>query len=297
MTTILIRSQIFRKCQSPKNRKIDALLLSIGGNDVGFANMIANSVLTVSKTGVLRGGRPWAYAIWRYAAGPQTFSQGRAKAQSLEKRYADLSKKLQEYLDVPSDRIILSAYPDVNTNQSAETCPSGNAGMDVHAALNMTQEASKDASNFVKYLHGVMKDQAAKQGWHFADQHLRDGSPNNFAKDNQGKGHGICAAGPAGNIKASLQFPRPVLGQAEPLVWKPFYPENWTPYSERVRWIVTPNDAFLTTNYLDPHQPMYDIVQPLYAATLGGSFHPNALGHAALADSVLVELTPVLSAR
>jgi lysophospholipase L1-like esterase len=60
---------------------------------------------------------------------------------------------------------------------------------------------------------------------------------------------------------------------------------------------VTPNDAFLTTNYHDAYlEQVDDIVQPLYAATLGGSFHPNALGHAALADSVLIELRKVLGA-
>jgi len=33
----------------------------------------------------------------------------------------------------------------------------------------------------------------------------------------------------------------------------------------------------------------------LYAATLSGAFHPNALGHAALADSVRVQLRKVLT--
>jgi lysophospholipase L1-like esterase len=49
----------------------------------------------------------------------------------------------------------------------------------------------------------------------------------------------------------------------------------------------------LATNYLDPNLSD-DPVQPLYAATLSGAFHPNALGHAALADSVLVQLRKVL---
>jgi hypothetical protein len=51
----------------------------------------------------------------------------------------------------------------------------------------------------------------------------------------------------------------------------------------------------LATNYLDRNVAEADPVQPLYAATLSGAFHPNALGHAALADSVVVQLSKVLA--
>lgn len=41
---------------------------------------------------------------------------------------------------------------------------------------------------------------------------------------------------------------------------------------------------------------LYDSAQPPYAATYSGAFHPNALGQAALADSVLIKLREVLGA-
>ncbi len=53
---------------------------------------------------------------------------------------------------------------------------------------------------------------------------------------------------------------------------------------------MTPNDAFLTTNYHDPSLLLSDKAQALYAATLSGAFHIIALGHAAVADSQLVEV-------
>jgi hypothetical protein len=92
-----------------------------------------------------------------------------------------------------------------------------------------------------------------------------------------------------------MKFPRPILPGSPPYQWKPFIPEYYSPYTARNRWIVTPNDAYLATNYLDRNVAEADPVQPLYAATLSGAFHPNALGHAALADSVLVQLRNVLS--
>ena len=41
------------KCAEFLPRKIDALLMSIGGNDVGFAQMISNSAVDVPMTGRL----------------------------------------------------------------------------------------------------------------------------------------------------------------------------------------------------------------------------------------------------
>jgi hypothetical protein len=149
-------------------------------------------------------------------------------------------------------------------------------------------DASDESEAFVDFLHDFMKGQASKQKWHFADQHLQAGSPNNF------KGHGLCAKDADQLESISMKFPRPTLPGYPPYQWKPFFPEKYSPYTERNRWLVTPNDAYLATDYLDPNLAAADPLQPLYAAMLSGAFHPNALGHAALADSVLVELRKVL---
>ena len=94
-----------------------------------------------------------------------------------------------------------------------------------------------------------------------------------------------------------MRFLRPEVPGATPYKWHPSSPAKWRSYTNRARWLVTPNDAFLTTNYHDANlDNVSDKIQPLYAATLSGSFHPNALGHSALADSVLIELRKVLGA-
>ena len=36
---------VLRKCAIEKSRKIDLLLVSIGGNDIGFSRLVANAVL------------------------------------------------------------------------------------------------------------------------------------------------------------------------------------------------------------------------------------------------------------
>ena len=285
----------FPKCERLIDRKIDALLLSIGGNDIGFANMIANTTLNVPNTVPLIYARPWVYGVWRKATRPQTFSEGRRKArQLLPSHYNELSKQLRAYLSLDTNRVVLSAYPDVSTNERGQTCQSKRLGMDVHAVFGMNNpDASNQSEAFVEFLHDFMKAQAAKQGWHFADQHFANANaPNNF------RGHGLCAKGAPGELEPdkgiSMQFPRPPLPQSPPFEWKPFYPILYAPYTQRNRWLVTPNDSYLATQYLDPHLDVFDPVQPLYSSTLSGSFHPNALGHAALADSVLLELRAIL---
>jgi hypothetical protein len=292
------RPASFPVCGAFVRDSVDAVLLSIGGNDVGFANMIANSAVDVPTTGKFSKGRRWIYGLWREVSDPQSFDTGLTLAKdNIAKRYQVLGEKLEEYLATGPQKLVLSAYPDINADEKGDLCKPGNLGMDVHPIFGMYNPKTwKESSEFVGSFHGIMKSAANNLHWKVADQHIIEpGSENHFVKDAEGKGHGICASGPAGSIGGIMQFPRPKPHTIPPMVWKSFQPEDWRAYSNRNRWFVTPNDSFLTTNYHDAEmESLTDPVQPLYAATLSGSFHPNALGHAAIADSVLVHLREIL---
>ena len=278
-------------------RRPDAILLSIGGNDVGFARMIANAAIYVPTVGPLSRARSWIYGLWRWASGPQDFETGLRLAKTLiAPRYQELDGMLQRYLGVASEKVVLSAYPQISYDENGRLCKPGKTGMDVHAIFGMNDKKTFSQSrDFGNQFHQIMKNAADNRHWLFADQHIsQDGAPNNFANDAVGVGHGICAAGPTYSDEGVMKFPRPRPGTTPPMKWIPFQPENWKPYSPRNRWFVTPNDAFLATNYHDANLAhVDDPIQPLYAATLSGSFHPNALGHAAVADSVLIKLRQV----
>jgi hypothetical protein len=292
------RAASIAKCNSFV-RAPDVILLSIGGNDVGFARMIANAAVDVPTTGSLARGRSWVYGLWRAVAGPETYSQGLALARVLiPQRYEALDGALQSYLGVSGNKIILSAYPQIIYNQDGKICKPGNLGMDVHAifGINDPHTPSQSAS-FVDAFYTIMSNAAAPRHWLLADQHLvQDKAPNNFKNDAVGMGHGLCATGPDYSAEGVMQFPRPTPHTVPPMKWNPTQPQSYRPYSPRTRWFVTPNDSFLTTNYHDASmQYIYDEVQPVYAATLSGSFHPNALGQAAIADSVLIKLRESLN--
>ena len=279
-------------------RRPDAVLLSIGGNDVGFARMIANAAVYVPTVGPLSRARSWVYGLWRWASGPQDFETGLHLAKTLiAPRYQELDAMLQRYLGVASEKVVLSAYPQISYDEYGRLCKPGNIGMDVHAILGMNDKNTFSQSrDFANEFYQIMKSAANDRRWLFADQHISlDGAPNNFANDAVGVAHGICAAGPTYSGEGVMKFPRPRPGTTPPMKWTPVQPENWKPYSPRNRWFVTPNDAFLVTNYHDANlEHVDDPIQPLYAATLSGSFHPNALGHAAVADSVLIKLREAL---
>jgi hypothetical protein len=280
-------------CKS-RVRDVDVLLLSIGGNDVGFVNMIAAAVLNGSGSTRAEKARASLYGFWRQEAGPQSFADGRKASNHLPERYEELNKFVTKELGVPSEKIILSAYPQIFYQaDGGQLCAMGNSWMDVHAIFGVkNQQTFSDGTQFVDYLAGVMERAAKAQRWLFADQHAKNQAPNSFANDDKGLGHGICAAAPPGEVEAAVKFPRPSPNSTPP-DWQPPL-ANWRPYSNRYRWFVTPNDAFLTDNEHEKDWDLIDPAQPLYAATYSGAFHPNALGQAALADSVLLKLRDVL---
>lgn len=285
-----------KPCRS-RVRDVDVLLLSIGGNDIGFVNIIAGAVLNGSTTTRAEKARRWIYGLWREQAQPLDFNQGKQNASKhLRGYYEALNSFITKELGVPSEKIILSAYPQIFYQaDGGHLCPMGNDWMDVHAIFGIkNQKVFSDGQEFVEYLQGKMEDAAKAQHWLFADQHTKDQAPNSFTNDAKGLGHGICAAAPPGESEAAVKFPRPLPGSTPP-DWKPPL-ASWTPYSNRYRWFVTPNDAFLTDNEHKELWELYDSAQPPYAATYSGAFHPNALGQAALADSVLIKLREVLGA-
>jgi hypothetical protein len=286
----------FPKCASFVRNHVDVLLLSIGGNDVGFANMIANAAVNARKmSGRFFRARKWVWGLWRAATRPQSYDQGLVLAEKrIPQRYRALGTMLKDYLRISPGQIIVSAYPQLIYDEKGNLCKADNDGMDVHDILGMWDpETPPRSGNSVTKFNQLIKHAAENQHWRLADQHVVDGAPNSFSKDAAGVGHGLCAAGPTSSPELSMNFPRPDPGET-PYNWRPFQPQDWKPYSARNRWFVTPNDAFLTTDYHKRTIELYDVVKPLYAATLSGSFHPNALGQAAVADSVLSKLREAL---
>lgn len=276
---------VLRKCDVEKARKIDLLLVSIGGNDIGFSRLLANSVLAEKSLLKKLGG-------WFGEIDGDSHAQSSRAVDRVDQRYKSLNRALHSVLHMPwdeSDRIILAAYPPLALlGDGSATCPDGTAGMEILPDFRLSKKKAEDGDFIADKLHNVMRKTAQVYGWSFAQDH-RDA----FI------GRGICAGyvDNAFSIADDLRLPRMVNGK-----WEPYNPADFRPYASRQRWFRTPNDAFMTGNFHVSGSILQKALrleslswfQLLLASTYSGAFHPTAEGHAAMADSVTDKARQVL---
>jgi hypothetical protein len=270
-------------CPQGKARPIDLLILSVGGNDVGFARLVANAVLDNESLLHKLGG--WMGQV-------EEAGELVGQLPGLELKYKALNRALHGHLGIPwnqSDRIILTAYPLIAVQENGrDVCPNGQLGMTVLPEFVLSSEKARLGERASDLLNRAMRQVAKSYGWTYAEQHRDE-----FA------GHGFCAGDPTGqpNPDDDQRLPRLVDGR-----WVPFNPADFRPYVPRQRWFRTPNDAFLTGNYHIASSVLKQIMQLqsiewfqlVLASTYSGAFHPTSEGQAVIADSVLEKARAIL---
>ena len=277
---------VLRKCDKSEARKIDLLLVSIGGNDVGFARLVANAVLA-DQSMLKRLGGWMGHVHGATEAGPQM--------KTLGFRYKALMRAVHNILHVPwgeADRVVLTAYPGLAIlDDGRSVCPDGPAGMDVLPDyFRLSRAKAQESTAVAEQLNVVMRASAKEHGWTYVEAHRKA-----FL------GRGICA-GYTDNALSSaddLRLPRRVSGGE----WEPYNPADYQPYTPRQRWFRTPNDAFLTGHFHAAgsvtqaalRSQSLSWFQLMLAATYSGAFHPTAEGHAAIADATVERARGVLA--
>jgi len=275
---------VMRMCPQDEARKIDLVLLSIGGNDIGFSRLLANAVL--SNESLLRELGGWLGDVHGEA-------EASAALGHLDARYKALDRAIHNLLYVPweeSDRVLLVAYPGLALEgDGSETCADGHAGMEAVPDFELSKTKLRLGTWFADKLHRQMRDSANSYGWTFVETHRRA-----FI------GRSICSGLSVEGVSEvdDLRLPRKIDGK-----WVPYNPADYLPYASRQRWFRTPNDAFMTGNFhaaaglltkflkLEPFAPF----QLVLASTYSGAFHPTAEGQAAIADAVTDKARAVLA--
>ncbi len=274
---------VLKRCEPEKARKIDLLLVSIGGNDVGFSRLVANAVLADQSNLKRLGG--WFGQV-------HGKKEAELQLKALDERYKSLRRAVHNILHVPwsqSDRVILTAYPGLALlDDGKSVCPDGRAGMDVLPDFVLSRIKASESTTVADQLHRIMRTSARANGWTFVEGHRV-----------VFQGRGICAGftESAFSIAEDLRLPRRING-----AWEPFNPADYQPYASRQRWFRTPNDAFLTANVHVAGSVMQRALkleslswfQVLVASTYSGAFHPTAEGHAAIADAVVERARAVI---
>jgi hypothetical protein len=275
---------VLRKCDADRARKIDLIFLSVGGNDIGFARLVANAIL--SDSSMLRSLGGWFGHV-------HGFAEANALLDGLEDRFKSMNRAVHNLLHVPwaeSDRVILTGYPPMAMLQDGKSvCPDSRAGMTVLDDFQLSEAKVREGAVAGTRLNTIMHDSARQHQWLFADAHRTA-----FL------GRGLCAGmgDTAWTSADELRLPRKLDG-----AWEPYNPSEWRAYASRQRWIRTPNDAFMTGNFHVSTSLLQSVlktqtlswVQPLLASIYSGAFHPTAEGHAAIADAVVEQARGVIA--
>ena len=294
-------------------RSLDFLFLSVGGNDIGFSNIVAWASLRDNASSTIA-------AFFGATVSDEEFA--RRMRDILPHSYARLASALQATVPVTSasdgefdpSRIVLTAYPDLVTNEVGEICeaaPAEGDGEDRYAAnqsLDMfsswlTARSSRLVAVREQFatLHKRMRDLAGDHGWSFAGR---------VYADRMFEGHGFCARNLRRVDDPAEQLMVPCFGFAErdtqscqpqfsarEAKWRPYNPatENF-PYALRQRWVRTFNDAYMVVNQkvTDRAGKIDEKASAAVFSETTGALHPSAEGHAAMADGMMLTLRPIL---
>jgi lysophospholipase L1-like esterase len=289
-------------------RNVDYVFLSVGGNDVGFANLVAWSTLREGLSSRLAG-------LFGATVSPDQFANNMKNI--LPAAYAKLAKALERSVPLATDgltydpsRVVLTAYPDILADEEGKTCAGigdgareedeypANQSLDRFSSWLVVQQDKLDAAQAqLDYLHQRMGELAEANGWTYAGRAY---------VDKPFRGHGFCARrrermsdpaevlmvpcwGKASRPTQSCQSGIFGVGKG----WRPFDPstENY-PYALRQRWVRTFNDAFMVMNQkvVDKFGQTDETATATNFAETTGGMHPSAEGHASMADAIMIDL-------
>lgn len=282
------------------DRKIDLLLLSIGGNDIGFGPLVSKAVINSNLSNF---DVPYlssrAILAYQSAANAIGLDIARNRINRLDQRFSMLDNALRQNIGVSDPkRVILTTYPRLSQQQGGTFCGEGNFGMNVSTLFSVVGDAgtnrvtARDADQIVSTLNSKISGIADRYGWRVATKHVE-----------RFRGHSFCDTDrTAGGVRTKIEtLDLPHKQEAEPRTsWTPFDPTTeFYPYETRKRWVRTFNDAYLLSNYFKgfatSQAPVgYNIGIYQAQRALGGPMHPSAEGHSHMADAILVEARAAL---
>lgn len=273
------------------DRKLDLVLLSVGANDIGFSELVANVIVDsgteralFKRTGVLGSVEDSRSALTNDL--PRAFSNLRG---GLKPLVGDLS------------RVIYVSYANpVLVNGGV--CPGGRAGFDVHPSFNADPQRLNSTARFVQSeFLPRLKDLALCQSGILCRNPSSDRMTFVDAHQAAFANHGFCARASTDpefdqacfSAKGNSFVDDVVAAASQPLVCGRGASE-FRAYLPRARWIRDANDSYFAAMTYPQGLPaaaqpsdIHDATWGVLSAVYGGAVHPTAEGHAAMADATL----------
>ncbi|MCC2103785.1 MAG: hypothetical protein KDJ20_06950, partial [Hyphomicrobiales bacterium] len=213
-------------------------MLSVGGNDIGFAALVGHSIM--DSSGDLADV---ATLMELFTKQRMTFPPVPAYLSMLDARLLATRDAIARLLGVAPGKVVQTGYERMQVNENDALC-SGARGMELHNKFGFRADrldkVDAYARDFFKRLACLSVGGANCP----ADVHGHTGF--NFVTSHQPRfvGHGVCAA-KAGEI-ADFVVPHENGGS-----FGPYAPDNYLPYAHKRRLFVSVDDAFMTANSHD----------------------------------------------
>ncbi len=274
-----------------RKRPIDLVLLSIGGNDVGFG-----ALAMYASTESARDLAPIASLIGsEIRFGPEV---SRAYLAVLDKRIKAVRDALVDGFGVDPTHVLQNAYEPIQYDEVGSYCGAlPTIGMDVVPTLKINKARLQEVSDVAADLQKRLECMASTKNRHDCPAGLATGTGTGFRFITEHIAdftkRGICARDPTRVLADQVVMKMPRRSKTSD-DFEPYSPAAALPYAHRWRLIHNPNDAFLTANTHREGISPFDILQPAYAALYSGAFHPTAEAHAIVADHVMRHVRAVL---
>ena len=281
------------------DRTLDLVLLTIGANDIGFSELVAD-VIVKSET---------ERALFRRSGmiGAVEDAEQVLNAR-LPVSFARLRAALKGMVGGNLAHVVFVSYGHPALQEGGNLCGGGLAGFDIHPSFAVDAARLQRVGDFVRgkffpalralaTCEGNLCQDPASDRMTFVDAHQLA-----FAD------HGFCARAdtdPAFDVACfsatGESFQKDMVDAAEhPLACDRSVAE-FRPYASRARWIRTADDSYFTAMTYPEGLPaaiqpsdIHDATWGLTSAVYGGALHPTAEGHAAMADAALPAAREIL---
>jgi hypothetical protein len=284
-STSITTQRITKAWCPPQSRKrpVDLVMMSIGGNDVGFGSLAAYA-MTESNADFA------PIAVWLGNSIRFSPQVARAYLAVLDQRMKAVKEALADGFGIQPARVLQSSYEPIQYDETGALCGSQpTLGMDVHPGLKLDRGRLKETADFLHDLLDKLECISSTKG-HSCPANLATGAGTGFTlvTDHipEFTKRGMCARDPKRAFQdgIDMRIPRKTPGGDE---FKPYSPAATLPYAHHWRLFRSPNDAFLTANTHREGTSLFDIVQPAYAGLYSGAIHPTAEAHSIVADHVI----------
>jgi hypothetical protein len=294
-STSITSHQVTKMWCPPQLRKrpVDLVMMSIGGNDVGFGALAAYAITDSASD--FAPIAAWVGSSIRF--GPQV---ARSYLSVLDVRMQAVKQALNDGFGITPARVLQSSYEPIQFDETGALCGSQpTLGMDVHPGLKLDRGRLQETADFLHELQTKLECISSTKG-KSCPGGLATGAGTGFtlvtdhlAEFNK---RGMCARDPKRAFADGIEMrvPRVPLNGTE---FKPYSPAADLPYEHHWRLFRSPNDAFMTANTHREGTAIVDMLQPAWAGLYSGAIHPTAEAHSIVADHIVKHAREVLDAK